>query len=385
MTTLVALTLAMLAPGAEPVSLQWKLAKGDVFYVKTAHRMKQTVTTNGKDEDGDIQQTSYLKYKVLSAGEKGYTLEQTIQKTELKSNLSVANEIKEKYSDTVLIFTLDVNFALTKVEGLGSCVKLFYRLLGPNPEAPFGQGRGSDQSLRDRAELGLGQSDPAFVGGGDLADQGVDRPPGHRAGPMENPLDRVQQRPVPVLFQNAPAAFDGVVFAVVRRQIHQFDLDLVAIGEPDQTVHELGPGTADLRAVVEFDVQPLDTGMNGLPLLPPALEAVGDEVAGLLRVPEKEQGLVDLLRPAVQFENSERNQKGVGRHVVIERPDRSGSAGFAASGEVADFDLGLGVDGDPQGVGVGRCPGAGFADVFEDRVGLGDFFSGRVLSTRRRR
>ena len=102
-------------------------------------------------------------------------------------------------------------------------------------------------------------------------------------------------------------------------------------------------------------------------------------------MPEKEQGLVDLLRPAVQFENSERDQEGLGRQVVIERPDRSGSAGFAASGEVADLDLGLGVDGDPQGVGGGRCPGAGFPDVLEDRVGLGDFFSGRALSTRRRR
>jgi len=129
MTALLTLTMVLLAPVPEPAPLKWKLAKGDVFYVKTVHHTKQTETTNGKDEDGDIQQTAYFKYKVLSVGEKGYTLEQTIQKTELKSNLPVADELTEKFAGTMLIFTLDVNFAVTKVEGLD---KLIDKLAGDN-------------------------------------------------------------------------------------------------------------------------------------------------------------------------------------------------------------------------------------------------------------
>jgi hypothetical protein len=70
---------------------------------------------------------------------------------------------------------------------------------------------------------------------------------------------------------------------------------------------------------------------------------------------------------------------------VVEGFDRLGPAGFAAAGEFADLDLGLGVEGDPQGVGLGGRPGAGVPDVLEDRVGLGNFFSGRAFWTRRSR
>ena len=39
--------------------------------------------------------------------------------------------------------------------------------------------------------------------------------PGHRLGPMNGFLDRVQQRSIPMHFQNAPATFDGIVLAVM--------------------------------------------------------------------------------------------------------------------------------------------------------------------------
>ena len=100
---------------------------------------------------------------------------------------------------------------------------------------------------------------------------------------------------------------------------------------------------------------------------------------------EHEHRLVDRDRAAIQFEDAERNQNGLGRHVVIEGFQRFGRTRFTAAGERADLDFGLGIAGDPQRVRLGRRPGAGALDALEDGVGFGDFFSGRAFKTRRSR
>jgi hypothetical protein len=70
---------------------------------------------------------------------------------------------------------------------------------------------------------------------------------------------------------------------------------------------------------------------------------------------------------------------------VIEGFHRFDAACLAAAGEVADFDFRLGIDGDSERVRIGRRLGTGGVDVLENRVGFGNFFSGRVLRTRRSR
>ena len=62
-----------------------------------------------------------------------------------------------------------------------------------------------------------------------------------------------------------------------------------------------------------------------------------------------------------------------------------GAAGLAVAGELADLDFGFGIEGDSQRIRVGRRLGPGGLDVLEDGIGLGNFFSGRVLRTRRSR
>ena len=94
---------------------------------------------------------------------------------------------------------------------------------------------------------------------------------------------------------------------------------------------------------------------------------------------------MDRLRPAIQFEYAQRDQQGVGRHVVI-----NGLHGFDAPcrafpGKFADLDFRFGIDGNSQRVRVGRRLGTGGLDVVEDGVGFGNFFSGRALRTRRSR
>ena len=65
----------------------------------------------------------------------------------------------------------------------------------------------------------LRQLDTRLVGGGDQFDSRRDACPGHRPGRGQHRLDRVEQGPMPMMFSNAPAAFDGIVLAVIGRVI----------------------------------------------------------------------------------------------------------------------------------------------------------------------
>ncbi len=67
-----------------------------------------------------------------------------------------------------------------------------------------------------------------------------------------------------MIFEDAPAPLDEVVLAVIGRVVRQFQRQLIAVREFDQAFHELGPGTGDLRAVVQIDQQPTYARMNEL-------------------------------------------------------------------------------------------------------------------------
>ena len=213
----------------------------------------------------------------------------------------------------------------------GSSVIKHYRSIGLYFQAPLGEARRTNQALFDRAKCGLRQSNTAFVRCGDLADERMDLSPGHRAGPPQHILDRTQQGSVPVLFQYAPAPFDRVVFAVIRRQVDQFDLDPMTVRELHQPLHELRARTADLRTVVEFDLESLHAGMDRSAFGPPAFQTVGNEVAGLLRVAEDDPRLLNLDAPTIEFENAEGDQNRFGGHVVIDGFEGLGTTRLAAA------------------------------------------------------
>jgi len=172
---------------------------------------------------------------------------------------------------------------------------------------------------------------------------------------------------------------------MVRRQVHQFDLYPMVVDERHQAFHELRTGTGDLGTIVEFDVETFDTWMDRFALLPPEFQAIGDEVAGLFGMAKEEPRLLDRHRAAMQFEYAKRDQQGVGRHIMIESLDRLRSPCQALTGEGADFDFGFGIDGDAERVRLARRQDTDALDVLEDRVGFGNFFSGRVFKTRRSR
>ena len=127
-----AMALAPAAPLPKEAPLQWKLAKGDKFYTKTVQTLAQTITVMGNDMDQESVTTTFNKYEVTEAGDKGYTIEQTTIKTVVKGNIPGTTEAAEKMKDIKLVFTTDEKFEVKKVAGLD---KMLEKLTDGNAEA----------------------------------------------------------------------------------------------------------------------------------------------------------------------------------------------------------------------------------------------------------
>lgn len=119
--------------------------------------------------------------------------------------------------------------------------------------------------------------------------------------------------------------------------------------------------------------------MRGLAVAPPQVQAIRHEVAGIARRTEDD---IELM--VGNFQNAGRREHRVGMHVVIGRRHMLVAASDAASREFADFYLGLGVQGNMQRVRLMVGLRVNVLQVIEDGVGLGDFFWGLLLRTRRR-
>ena len=61
----------------------------------------------------------------------------------------------------------------------------------------------------------LRQLDACLIGGSDQLDYRRHAFPSHGPSIGQHRFDRVEQGAIPVVFHNAPAAFDGVVLAVI--------------------------------------------------------------------------------------------------------------------------------------------------------------------------
>ncbi len=129
MTALLTLTLVLLAPVPAPAPLKWKLAKGDTFYSKSVTSLKQTVTVMGRDVEQEQEQATYNKFKVVSADDKGYVVEQMVEKSEVKGNLPGAEDAAKKMKGVMLTYTLNEKFEVMKVKGLND---LLDKLAGDN-------------------------------------------------------------------------------------------------------------------------------------------------------------------------------------------------------------------------------------------------------------
>ena len=236
-------------------------------------------------------------------------------------------------------------------------------------ETPFGKGIGSFESCGNGSEGCFGQPYAGWVVAVHEAYVGVDAFPRHGLGPCQCGLNRGQQRSVPVVFEDSPAAFDAVVFAVIGWVVRQFERQLVLVGKLNEAFHELGSRTADLRSVVQIDLQTADVRISDVALGPPLFQTVGHEIAGIARSAKEQIQLA-----GVHFQNTPGRQNGFGMHIVIRCRYRFLSAGYTAPRESANLHLGFGVERDAEGFGILRGLGMNFPQVLEDGVGCGHFF-----------
>ncbi len=86
-----------------------------------------------------------------------------------------------------------------------------------------------------------------------------------------------------MVFQNAPATFDRIVFAVIRWIVHQTNPQIIAVGKLHQPLDELRAAAGQLWTLVEIDHQLADVPIVLKAVLPPLLQTIRNKVTRLTR------------------------------------------------------------------------------------------------------
>ena len=95
-------------------------------------------------------------------------------------------------------------------------------------------------------------------------------------------FDIAQLGPIPMQFQNPPTALNRVILAVIRGVIEQLERLADGIDQLHHAMQKLCPHAAALRAVVHFELHPVNRALLLDPQpLPPSRERIDEEVAGL--------------------------------------------------------------------------------------------------------
>jgi len=188
-----------------------------------------------------------------------------------------------------------------------------------------------------------------------------------------------------MLLQNAPAAFDRIVFAVIGRGVRQVDGFADGVGDVHQALEEPGPHPTAFRAIIDLELEVRDRGLLGRgQVVPPVPQAVHDEIAGFAGAAKSQ------MEPsAVLLHQPERDVLFRSAHVVVGGPVVA--TGFPAACVIPDLHRGLAVDAQaldrPVRVGIPLRQGLAipFGEVGEDGIGFREFFWGLALIALRRR
>jgi len=172
-----------------------------------------------------------------------------------------------------------------------------------------------------------------------------------------------------MLFESAPASLDGIVLAVVRGIVSQFDHKLVVVDELHHAFDELRSMAGNVGAIVQVHLELADVGIQSFPLVPPELQAVDDEVACFPGSTEDDRQL-----RAGDFENPQGHKDCRCLGIVIPGPRRFLSSGFSAPGELTHLDFGLGVQRNSEAFLIVCGFAMDMGHVLKDGVGFPDFF-----------
>jgi len=139
--------------------------------------------------------------------------------------------------------------------------------------------------------------------------------PGHALGPPEHRSGVGQLSAVPVLFQDTPATFDQIVFAVLWWIVEEADRLADVVGKLDHALEELRAPAIALRFVIDLGLEVCDaSGFVGGLTLPPRDETVYDEIAGFRRGSEGQMEGATVL-----IDDTERSVLFLASHILVGR------------------------------------------------------------------
>lgn len=207
----------------------------------------------------------------------------------------------------------------------------------------------------------------------------MDAFPGHGFRPFQHGVDIDQLRAVPMLFQNSPAAFDGIVLAVIRGVVKQLNGLADGVGKGHEAVKELGAPPMAFWAIVGLDLEGGDLlALGQRQTVPSGFEAVDDEIAGFRRGAKTQAHL-----SAVLLQDAKGCIFFMAAHVMIGRT--SLPTGELATRRGADVDGGLTVDAHALERALRFGLSVFFVEIGKERVRFGGFFWGLALITGRNR
>lgn len=195
----------------------------------------------------------------------------------------------------------------------------------------------------------------------------MDTVPCHGPAKLEHRVNRVEQGPIPMVFEDAPTTFDWIVLAVIRRIVRQPDGEMRLLHEGNEPLHKLGAPAVIFRAIIQIEHEGRDVGEALADGLPPLSEAIDKAITGHFGCDPIHKELAH---------GGQEDAHGRDRHLrgKIVVSGMHLHAVFPATGEWANFDGGFGIHGDAQD--VVRCISSliDLVHLREDGVRFGDFF-----------
>jgi hypothetical protein len=138
-------------PAPAQTALEWKFKEGDKFYVEAVTDTKQTVTVGDKPTTSESTFTTVSRFEVKKADAGSYTLEQTIEGVQVKSNktddptVAIASRFANLLKGATFKFTITPSGKLTS--GLEGYEDLIKKLSGGNERAEKGNRAGLPEDL----------------------------------------------------------------------------------------------------------------------------------------------------------------------------------------------------------------------------------------------
>ena len=148
-----------------------------------------------------------------------------------------------------------------------------------NQNVPFGQKRMAFQACFHRPHRRLAQRHTFFIHFAAELDNRMHPFPRHPLGPLQHRLRIDQLGAIPMQFHHPPTALNRIVLAMIGWVVQELDRLADGIDKLHHALEKLCPHTIAFRAVVQFDLHPIDPALlHGAQSLPPRCQRIDDEI-----------------------------------------------------------------------------------------------------------